>query len=87
MTPENNSAGQPENEAFSNPDDYEDNPLWPILMETVHGMVMYPHHKAYTRDKVLQENPNVSPQELALRLNMPLGEALVILHELRKPNP
>ena len=83
MPPENNTAGQPEKKTFSSPGDYEDNPLWPILVETVHGMVMYPHHKAYTRDKVLPENPNVTPQELALRLNMPLGEALVILQELR----
>jgi len=32
-----------------------DNPLWPILVETVHAMIMYPHHKAYIRDVVLHE--------------------------------
>ena len=72
--------------SLDSPSDYEDNPLWPILVETVHSMVMYPHHKAYVRDTILRENPDVSPQDLALRLNMPLGEALVILHEL-KLNP
>jgi len=56
--------------------------LWPILVETVHAMVMYPHHKAYTRKVILQEKPNITPQELAARLGMPLGEALVILYEL-----
>jgi len=43
---------------------------------------MYPSHKAYTRDVILREKPNVSLTELAGRLNMPLGEALVILDEL-----
>jgi len=47
-------------------------------------MVMYPNHKAYTRDVVLQEKPDVSPQELALILEIPLGEALVILSELQE---
>lgn len=53
-----------------------------MLMEAAHASVMYPTHKAYTREKVLPEKPDVSPQELAQRLNMPLGEALVILGEL-----
>jgi hypothetical protein len=43
---------------------------------------MYPTHKAYTREKVLPETPDVTAEELAQRLNMPLGEALVILDEL-----
>ncbi|MGB9853781.1 MAG: hypothetical protein ACPLRY_03120 [Candidatus Bathyarchaeales archaeon] len=57
--------------------------LWPILVETVHAMVMYANHKAYTREVVLHEKPDITPQELAARLGIPLGEALVILHELR----
>lgn len=56
--------------------------LWLILVETVHAAVMYPTHKAYTREEILREKPDVAPAELAARLNMPLGEALVILHEL-----
>lgn len=63
-------------------EDYVRERLWPILVETVHAMVMYPHHKAYTRDRILHENPNVTPEELAARLSIPLGEALVILFEL-----
>jgi len=43
---------------------------------------MYVHHKAYVRDVVLNGKPDITPQELATRLNIPLGEALVILHEL-----
>lgn len=64
--------------------DYEKEKLWPILVETVHTLVMYPHHKAYTREIILNEKPDVTPAELVARLKMPLGEALVILYELTK---
>jgi len=65
-------------------EEYVNNPLWPLLVETVHAMIMYPHHKAYVRDVILQEQPDVTAQELALKLGIPLGEVLVILYELRK---
>jgi hypothetical protein len=65
-------------------EDYVKNSLWPILVETVHALVMYPHHKSYTREVVLNEKPNIKSNELAARLGVPLGEALVILHELKE---
>ena len=65
-------------------EEYIKNPLWPLLVETVHAMVMYPHHKAYTRDIVLHEQPDVTARDLAAKMGIPLGEALVILYELRK---
>lgn len=61
-----------------------DNPLWQILVETVHAMVMYPHHKAYTRDVALHEQPDIKPTDLAAKLGIPVGEALVILYELKR---
>ena len=61
---------------------YTKEKLWLILVETVHAAVMYPAHKAYTREEILRQKPDVAPAELAARLNMPLGEALVILSEL-----
>jgi hypothetical protein len=64
-------------------EEYTKEKLWPILVETVHAMVMYPHHKAYTRDVLLHENPDITPSELASRLSIPFGEALVILYELK----
>ncbi len=64
--------------------EYVDNPLWSILEETVHAMVMYPHHKAYTRDVALNEQPDIKPTDLAAKLGIPLGEALVILYELER---
>ena len=65
-------------------EEYMKEKLWPVLVETVHASVMYPTHKAYTREKILQEKPEITASELANRLNMPLGEALVILHELEE---
>lgn len=65
-------------------DDHVNNPLWPILVDTVHTMVMYSHHKAYVRDVVLVEQPNISVKDLALRLSISLGESMVILYELQK---
>ena len=56
--------------------------LWPVLVETVHALVLYPNHKAYTRDHILPDKPETTPMDLAVRLGMPLGEAIVILAEL-----
>jgi len=63
-------------------EEYGENPLWTVLVETVHAMVMYPHHKAFTRDVILHEQPDLTPKDLATKLGIPLGEALVILFEL-----
>lgn len=63
-------------------DEYTTDKLWTVLVETVHQLVMYPQHKAYSRDCVLFERKDVSAEELAARLGISLGEALVILFEL-----
>jgi hypothetical protein len=65
-------------------EEFEKNPLWPILVETVHHLVLYANHKAYIRDIMLLENPDITPREAARKLGMPLGEALVIFHELKR---
>ena len=67
-------------------EDYVNNPMWSVLVETVHAMIMYPHHKAYVRDVVLHEQPEITARDLALKLGIPSGEALVILYELRRQN-
>jgi hypothetical protein len=63
-------------------EEYMKEKLWHILVETVHASVMYPTHKAYTRETILQKKPDITASELANRLSMSFGEALVILHEL-----
>lgn len=64
------------------PAENQRNPLWLLLVETVHTLPLYASHKAYARDNILVGSPDTSAEELARRLNMPLGEALVILYEL-----
>ncbi|MCL7387407.1 MAG: phosphopantetheine adenylyltransferase [Thaumarchaeota archaeon] len=63
--------------------DYVKNPLWKILVDTVRSMSLYPVHKSYVRDKIIMNEPSISAEELSVRLSMPLGEAMVILDELR----
>ncbi len=65
-------------------EEYEKNQLWSILVGTVHSMILYPRHKAYTRDVILQEQPDVTPSDLAAKIGVSVGEALVILYELQK---
>jgi hypothetical protein len=60
----------------------ERNPLWLILVEAVHGLPMYGVHKAYVRDRILLQIPDATAEEVSTRLDIPLGEAMVILHEL-----
>jgi hypothetical protein len=66
-----------------NLDEYTKEKLWHLLVEAVHASVMYPTHKAYTRNSILPQKSDISAIELAQRLGMPLGEAIVILGELK----
>jgi hypothetical protein len=65
-----------------NLDEYSKEQLWQLLVQAVHASVMYPTHKAYTRESILPQKGDVSAVELSERLGMPLGEALIILSEL-----
>lgn len=62
----------------------ERNLLWLILVETVQALPMYPSHKAHVRDTLILEAPDISAEELSLRLDISLGEAMVILREIEK---
>jgi hypothetical protein len=68
-------------------ENYVSDKMWTMLVETVHELVMFTRHKAYTRDSILLEKPDVTPEELAVRLGIPFGEALVILFELKTEKP
>ncbi len=67
---------------FMSLDEFGKEKLWPVLVEAVHALVLYPSHKAYIRDMILPEKPEITASELAARLNMSVGEAIVILAEL-----
>jgi len=61
--------------------------LWKLLVETVHSLPMYRSHKRYVEEIMIKETPQISPQELAIQLNVPLGEAIVMLDEIRGGQP
>ncbi len=65
-------------------DELDRNPLWLILVETVHALPMYPSHKAYVRDSLILEQPEITVEALSQRLDIPLGEAMVIHHEIER---
>jgi len=62
---------------------YKKDPLWPILVEAVKRIPKFEEHKKYARDKILIEKPDITPSELSRALSISVGEALVILSELR----
>ena len=61
----------------------ERNPLWLILVETAHALPLYVSHKAYVRNTLLIEAPGMTVEEISQRLDISLGEAMVIFHELK----
>jgi len=65
------------------PENFKKHPLWRILVDVVKNMPMYAEHKSYVRDVVLLENPDITFGELAVMLNITIGESMVILSELR----
>ncbi len=60
------------------------NPLWPILIETTRRNPLYPGMASYLQSKILPEQPDISPRELASRMSITLGEALVLLYEAKR---
>jgi len=71
---------------MSTPSGYDAAALWAILTETVQALPMYKFHKRYVERSILPEKPQISAKEMALLMGIPLGEAVIILEELR-PTP
>ena len=63
--------------------EHERNPLWLILVETAHSLPLYASHKVYVRDTLLIEAPDITAEEISQRLDISLGEAMVIFNELK----
>lgn len=61
--------------------------LWSLLVESVHTLPMYKNHKRFIENVMLKERPEISSKELAIQLNLTVGEATVILYELREGSP
>ena len=68
------------------PKGYSEKNLWKLLVEAVHSIPTYAHHKSYVRDTILRDDPNIAAEKLVIRLGITLGEALVILQELKEEN-
>ena len=58
--------------------------LWGILVETVKTIPNFEAHKIEVRDEILPKRPDITAEELSRLMAIPLGEALVILDELRR---
>ena len=58
--------------------------LWPILVETARRSPLYANLTGYIREEILPKEPEVSVRELASRLSISVGEALVILYDIHK---
>ena len=54
-------------------------------MDSVHALPMYNQLKRYVQEVMLKEKPEILAKELAVEVNIPLGEAIVMLEELRNP--
>lgn len=63
-------------------EEYKDNPIWHILVETAQKLPMYKAHLNYTRDVIIPESKQITPEELSQRLDISLGEAIVIISEI-----
>ncbi|RLI58610.1 MAG: hypothetical protein DRO87_05180 [Candidatus Thorarchaeota archaeon] len=59
--------------------DFKTHPLWDILIETVRNNPLYPGRAGWARETILAKNPNITAKELASKMSISLGEALVIL--------
>ena len=66
------------------PEGYSEKHLWKLLVEAVHVIPTYPHHKSYVRDVILRDSPDIDAEKLMIRLGITLGEALVILQEIKE---
>ncbi len=63
--------------------EYDKSTLWEALVETAHALPMFKHHRRYVGEVIMREKPEIGAKELALLINVPMGEAIVVLEELR----
>lgn len=64
-----------------NMEEYRSHPLWLLLVETARSHPLYPGLVAYVSTHLLPEHPDVTAKEVAVRLSIPLGLAVVVLDD------
>jgi hypothetical protein len=67
-----------------NPEEVKSNILWNVLQDTARRNPLYSNLTAFTKLKILPTNPTISAKELASKLSISLGEALVLLADLKE---
>lgn len=63
--------------------DFKGHPLWDILVETARRSPFYPGLSGYVRSEIIPKEPDISAKELASRLSISVGEALVLLDDMK----
>ena len=58
-------------------------PLWSVLQDTARRIPLYSNFLAYVNEKILPNNPNITARELASKMSISYGEALVLLSDLK----
>lgn len=66
------------------PTEFKTHPLWSILVETARRSPLYAGLSGYCKNKILPLQPNISVKELARKMSISIGEALVLLHDLKQ---
>jgi hypothetical protein len=66
------------------PSEFKTHPLWKILVETARRSPLYPGLSGYFKNNILPQQPNISVKELARKMSISIGEALVLLHDSKQ---
>ena len=66
------------------PTEFKTHPLWKILVETARRSPLYAGLSGYCKNKILPHQPNISVKELARKMSISIGEALVLLHDCKQ---
>ena len=62
--------------------DFKGHPLWSLLIETAKSNPLFAGNAGYAQNYILPKNPKITAKELASKLSITVGEALVILEGL-----
>ncbi|UCE11287.1 MAG: hypothetical protein JSW61_04950 [Candidatus Thorarchaeota archaeon] len=63
--------------------DFKGTQFWDVLVESVKRNPLFANISGYAKTKVLPKAPNISVRELASKLSISIGEAMVILDDFR----
>ncbi len=62
----------------------KENVLWSVLVDTARRSPLYSGLTGYIKSEILPKHPKISARELATKLSISFGEALVFLADIRE---